>query len=277
MSRTIANTTPPVLEKRDAPRGIITPPDGDRPRPVRYHASADLAVFVEHYWIVSWDLQGKDPRVQETLPHPSIHLAVEAGRSAIFGVMKGKFSRTLSGTGRVFAVKFRPGGFHPFLRSPLSRLTNRTIPIAEIFGPAGQAFETAILSQTHDAEMVATTEDFLRARTPVRDAAAETIGRIVEYTAADHEMTTVDALVRKFGLGKRSLQRQFAQYIGVSPKWVINRSRLHEAIALVDSGETIDWTRLAADLGYFDQAHFIRDFKAIIGESPGEYARRSRP
>lgn len=67
------------------------------------------------------------------------------------------------------------------------------------------------------------------------------------------------------------LQRLFNEYVGVSPKWVINRYRLHEAVAILAQDQSIDWAQLAADLGYFDQAHFIRDFKSVTGRTPTEY------
>jgi AraC-like DNA-binding protein len=84
----------------------------------------------------------------------------------------------------------------------------------------------------------------------------------------------VDNLIERFNYSKRTLQRLFRQYVGVSPKWIIQRYRLHEAAEQIASGQAENWPALAVDLGYFDQAHFIRDFKAIVGQSPAEYARR---
>ena len=73
------------------------------------------------------------------------------------------------------------------------------------------------------------------------------------------------------GLTARSLQRLFAEYVGVSPKWVMRRARLHEAAQRASGGEPIDWAELAADLGYADQAHLSRDFTATLGVSPTKY------
>ena len=67
----------------------------------------------------------------------------------------------------------------------------------------------------------------------------------------------------------------FDRYLGASPKRVIARYRPHEAIARVQEGRVVDWTGLALSLGYFDQADFIKDFKAVIGVTPAEYARRT--
>jgi AraC-like DNA-binding protein len=82
-------------------------------------------------------------------------------------------------------------------------------------------------------------------------------------------------LVSQFYLTERTLQRLFNRYVGVSPSWVIRRYRIHDAIAQLDQGEVLDWPALAVDLGYFDQSHFIKDFKNIIGVSPVKYMQRS--
>ncbi len=83
----------------------------------------------------------------------------------------------------------------------------------------------------------------------------------------------VDDLVSVVDTSKRTLQRLFNRYVGVSAKWVIQRYRLHEAIEEIGRGHRVDWVRLAIELGYFDQAHFIKDFKRFAGRTPHEYAR----
>ena len=96
--------------------------------------SADLSFFIEHYWIVQWDLRGKEPHLQENLPHPSVHLVFENGNSRVHGVMKGKFSILLQNDGAVFGLKFRPGAFYPFLKYPVTQISERTLSFQEIFG-----------------------------------------------------------------------------------------------------------------------------------------------
>jgi AraC-like DNA-binding protein len=264
-----------VLEKHDEvgpPRGILYPRRrSELGSLLRLSPSPDLAPFVAHFWIVTWDLRGHEPEVQETLPHPSVHIALERERSGIYGVVRGRFTRVIEGRGRVFGIKFRPAGFYPFVQFPVSRLTNRILPLGDVFGADAETLEAVILAKRSERAMIAIAEDFLRRRSPQRDAVAEQIGHIVEQIAADRTITTVDSVARRFAFSTRSLQRLFSRYVGVSPKWVINRHRLHEAVDRVAQGMTVDWTQLAFELGYFDQAHFIKDFKAIIGRTPGEY------
>jgi AraC-like DNA-binding protein len=228
---------------------------------------------VEHYWLVKWDLRGQPPYNSETLPHPSIHLAIEPEVAHIVGVVTTKFSRILQGQGWAFGIKFKPGGFYPFVQRPISQYTDKTINLAGVFGEAGTRFESAMRAATGDEEMVAVAEEFLRQQSPAHDEHIVLIKQIIESISTERAMTKVDDLVRGFKINKRSLQRLFSQYVGVSPKWVIQRYRLHEATEQMALGEIVDWSRLAVDLGYFDQAHFIKDFKAIVGLTPAEYAK----
>jgi AraC-like DNA-binding protein len=250
---------------------------GQRFTLARLLPSPALRPFIERYWIVAWDLRGQESHIQETLPYPCAHLVFEAGDTRVYGVMTGKFARTLEGQGRVLGVKFWPAGFYPLLQRPMSTLTNKTLRFEEVFGGGGAALESAILAQTDAHAMVALAEDFLRPRLPEPDERVALLNQIVACIAADRAITSVgDALARCEGcagsrMSRRTLQRLFSEYIGVGPKWVIRRFRLHEAAGRIDAGDTIDWPRLAQELGYSDQTHFIKDFKAIVGKTPTEY------
>jgi AraC-like DNA-binding protein len=256
------------------PRGILHPRKmGKEFQYARYVPSKELEYFIEHYWIVRWDLREREPYISETLPHPSVHLVIEQGRSGIGGVHKGRFSRVLEGIGRVFGIKFEPGAFHSFMHRPLSSITNRTLKLSEVFGSESDMFEEKMLDIEEDAALVECAEQFLRARLPDRDENIELINHIIEYILTHRDITTVETVAVRFHMNKRSLQRLFSEYVGVSPKWVIKRNRLHEAAEQLAEGAILDLPKLALDLGYFDQAHFINDFKTIVGRPPAEYAK----
>jgi AraC-like DNA-binding protein len=157
--------------------------------------------------------------------------------------------------------------------TPISKFTNKTYSLREVFGTVGTALEAAILAVDDTGEMIELANDFIRDRLPERDANVALIREITNYIVSNREITKVDDLASRFALAKRTLQRLFNQYVGVSPKWMIKRYRLHEAAELLNSGEAVNWPELALDLGYFDQAHFIKDFKTIVGWTPGEYTR----
>jgi len=258
------------------PRGILlpTPAEGAFAH-ARVAPTADLARFVAHHWTVAWDLRGREPHVQKTLPHPCAHLVIEEGRSEIVGVLTTIFERTLEGRGVVFATKFTPGGFHPFARVPLVDLTDRRIPLNEMFGADGVALERAVLEAPDDAARFARLEEFLRTRERAPDDGLDTVAEIVALAERDRTILRVEDVTSRLGVTPRTVQRLFRRFVGVGLKWVIRRYRLLEALERIDAGGDIDWPALAIDLGYFDQAHFIKDWKSLIGEPPTQYRARA--
>jgi AraC-like DNA-binding protein len=270
------------LNKRDTIQPKLVPPRGILHTPVeragtgygRYWPGEALAPFVEHFWTVAWDVAEQE--IAEVLPHPSVHLVLEAGNSRVAGVPKGRFTRRLEGKGRVLGTKFRPGGFRPFLAAPVSSLTGRTVPIEEIFGTAAEGLEKQALGYADPVRGFEMVQAFLEQLRPKPDPQIDLASQIAERAATDREITRVEHLTAAFGLGTRTLQRLFSEYVGVSPKSIIQRYRLHEAAERIATGAPIDWPDLALDLGYADQAHFIRDFRRLVGKSPAEYAKGLR-
>ena len=279
-------------------RGVLRPDlAATRFRLARHAPSEALAPFVEYYWIPRWDLRGEPPFAQTILPHPNVHLVFEASGAGIFGVDRRLFTRSLSGLGLAFGVRFLAGCFRPFWQAPISQLTDRVVPAAPLFGPQAEKTRQAIMrvgpedsadsadsadsgdsansgdsGDEVNARMVGYAEALLCSVRPERDRMAEQAAAVVSRITADPGLRRVDQLAAASGMTARSLQRLFADYVGVSPKWVMRRARLHEAAERADSGEPVDWALLASDLGYADQAHLTRDFTATLGISPTRYA-----
>ncbi|MEU8761120.1 AraC family transcriptional regulator [Streptomyces sp. NPDC048659] len=248
-----------------------------------------LRPYLEHYWLIDWDLS--EPYASRVVPHPSVNIVCERGQdtgdfAVLSGIGTGLFTKTLTGTGRVCGVQFRPGGFRPFAPAwPAAEWTGRTVPLAEAFPLDGTAAAGAVLSPAGDDARVAALDTLLLAHGPAPDPAADEAMALVDLVRADRTMRRVSALARAGGLSPRSLQRLFAAYVGVGPKWVILRYRIHEALEQAESaagsgsapdsgpGPGPDWARLAAELGYSDQAHLVRDFTATVGVPPSTYAK----
>jgi len=235
--------------------------------------SPGLAPFVTQYWLAAWDLRGQPPFHQLIVPSLNVHLSFvgDAG-PVVRGVGGRRVFRTLDGTGRAFGVAFRPGCFRPFLKAPVSTITGRSISARAVFGP--DLPEQAMAGAVDETELVCVIERYLLAHLPARDSAATTVAGIVARVSAEPDITRVGTLADRSGFGVRGLQRLFAEHVGVGPKWVIRHYRLNEVKRRMASGTAVDWAGLAAELGYADQAHFTRDFVAMVGEPPTRYAAR---
>src|SRR5918998_203917 len=256
--------------------GFEADPVDDRYSLDRFPPADDLADLVERHWIVSWDLPpGREGSVT-LLPHPCVNLWLGEGRLAVSGVGRERFTYVYRGAGRVFGVKFRPGGFLPFLGRPLSDITGAVLPAEQLWGPAATALAEQMAAAPGVDRLVALVEEFLRDRWPPPDPQVEFVQRIVAALLHDRTIARVDDVTEMFNINPRTLQRLFQRYVGVSPKWVLRRYRLHEAAAVLAREQHRPWADVAAELGYFDQSHFIRDFTTAIGMTPVSYAQACR-
>lgn len=272
--------------KHASPRGVLVPGAlGAKLSLSRYFPGDSLAPFVEHYWLVKWDRRGEPDYYQETLPFPSVHAVVEDASSEVFGVMTTRFRRCVTGVGRGFGIKWRPGAFFPYFGRDLAELTDKVVPLGQVFGPDADDFSRALLAEPDDHAQVALAEAFLEERRRLAEADDDGeervfVGRLVEALSeippegGPLSVVRVEAIAERFSVGRRTLERLFRRYVGVSPKWVQMRARLHEATSRLAADPARDLTSLAADLGYTDQAHFIRDFSSLVGLTPSRYAAR---
>ena len=96
---------------------------------------------------------------------------------------------------------------------------------------------------------------------------------VVSTMLEDRSLVRVAQVEERCGIGTRALQRLFQRYVGVSPKWVLARYRIHDAVTDLDAGYAGTLADLAARYGWFDQAHFTREFTDLVGVPPGEYQR----
>ena len=246
--------------------------------------SPALVPFVERYWSVRWDLPAGHVHQAEVLSHPSVNVSVEAGDAPRFGhdlpavllhgIVTRRFCIDLVGKGRVTAVKFRPGGFtaltgHPPVVDSVDRLN-------DLGGVGLERVASDVLGEDSDVERAASLDRALLPLAGDPDERYLELLEIVDEMQTDRTLLRVADVAARSGMTVRSLQRLFDAYVGVGPKWVLSRYRLHDAVESIDSGGVTDLAALAASLGWFDQAHFNRDFRNVAGVTPGAYLRRAR-
>jgi AraC-like DNA-binding protein len=250
-------------------RPLITPRSAPRIAGMARIAPAeDLADVVEQHWVVAWDHRGIEPVVQEVLPDPCVNLAVEPAGVLVYGVTGRTSKHVLAGAGAVLGTKFRPGGFSGFVPGPVRALNDRVLPAAKTFGADGAALERALAGAATTAAMVEIVTAFLRARRPPPDPQRALVRDVVEAMRDAAPGTSVADVARDFAVAPRTLQRMFAQHVGASPKRVLQRFRHQDAADRLAAPEPGGLARLAAELGYFDQAHFTQDFRRATGRVP---------
>jgi AraC-like DNA-binding protein len=265
-----------VTEPTGDPRGILHARAGLASFALARHPpSQELAPFVDYLWSVEWDRRGEEPHVQRILPNPAVHLSVEPARCAVTGPGRTAWTYELTGQGRVIGVRFRPGGARPWTSAPLAELTDRELPVSALPRLAGldaAALQAAVREAPDVASAAARVDAALVPLRPEPDPTVDRAAELVATVDAEPGIRRVEQLAERAGLGVRGLQRFCAEWIGIGPKELIRWARLHEAAGRAAAGP-VDWAALAAELGYADQAHLVRDFRRVVGEPPARYAR----
>ncbi len=266
-----------VRQPDDDARGIIDPV-GHRARVdhARHAPSPEVGRFVAWYWAIEWDL-GDDVHSAEVLVHPVVNLSFQPHLAQVTGPHRAMTSRKLTGTGWVLGVMFRPAGFRPLVDTPLKALVDRVRPATDVLGPGIAGLHRRVNGQPDGEARARVVDEHLATLLPADHQASEDTTAIVERIATDRSLLRVDQVAEAFGTGVRQLQRRFADHVGVSPKWAIQRYRLYDAADAAAAGTDVDWARLATDLGYSDQAHLVRSFTRAVGTPPHTYARSIRP
>jgi AraC-like DNA-binding protein len=229
--------------------------------------------------MVAWSVPEGVSHTTEVAPHPNVHLACEGREALVHGIPTSAFTSRLEGEGRVFGIKFRAGAFRTFLGAPVSTLRGRRVNAASVFGTRPvEALVSALADAPDEAARVRAGDAFVRSLAPARDPDADLAAALVEIAQRDPQVATVESLARRAGLCVRAVQRLFKEHVGATPKWVIRRYRMHELIERLNAeARQVDWAAVAADLGFFDQSHLIREFRAVFGCAPAEYLRRHEP
>ncbi|HKX73162.1 MAG TPA: helix-turn-helix domain-containing protein [Candidatus Saccharimonadales bacterium] len=233
-----------------------------------------LAPFIDHYWIMRWELPAGESFTAEVIPSPYINLTFMREGPRITGVTTGKYTYDVVGKGVIVGAKFLPGGYYALSRQSAVEVTDAAIPAQSIFAAATSELNERILTASTDAEAIRMMEEILLAQLPEPDkyiALVQTI--ITDIKQNDHP--TVASVAQKFSISERRLQELFQLYVGVSPKWVLLRYRLLKATQMAMRPTEQSWTDIGIELGYSDQAHFINDFKRIIGQTPRQYSQKA--
>ncbi len=257
---------------------IITPNSAGRVAGmVRIAPDPAIADLVEQHWIVTWDQRGVAPTRREVLPDPSVNLAIEPRGRLIYGVGSGHGVRLLQGRGMVIGTKFRPGGFSGFTAGPVSDLSGRVLTLREAFGSGGEDLDAALEAAPEIPRVIAVVTDFLRRRRPAPDPRRELVMEVVEAMRGAGPEASVSGIASDFAVSPRTLQRLFTRHVGATPKNVLQRFRRQRAVDLLGGSDAPSLARIAAELGYSDQSHLTRDFRATLGRSPSALKRSPPP
>jgi AraC-like DNA-binding protein len=234
-----------------------------------------LSEFVKCYWTLESPKE-KTPEKNIIVPDGCMKLIFHYGdfykhfpenensitlpRCFLIGQLTHPYKVEPTGETGTFFVCFHPNGFLPFTNIPIKEMENSAVTLEKLFGKDGQEIEQKILVATSTLERIKLIENFLLNRLDSKETVDHIVKSTVETILTANGQLSVNELSKKTNFNRRQLERKFSTAIGLSPKL---KTLLNEQVTSL--------TDLAYENKYYDQAHFIKDFKEFTGLTPKEF------
>ncbi|AZG47290.1 helix-turn-helix domain-containing protein [Gordonia insulae] len=246
----------------------------------RWAPSPDLTDLIRRFWVPTWSVPPGGSAPQRVLQYPVCLVVVTADYARFYGVNTGLSETELTGDGWAIGTMLAPAAGALITGGSVATWSDRFDDLSEVAGAAGRTLTTDIRAvmagDPHDVgrqhEATDLVEAWMRPLLPA-DRDGLLINAIVEFVENDSSVTSVTQICDRFHLTERTLQRLTNRLLGLTPKWLIQRRRLHEAAERLRGPETT-LAMVAAELGYADEAHLVRDFRTVTGMTPGQFAAR---
>jgi AraC-like DNA-binding protein len=236
--------------------------DGYRPNHSRERVLPDSGVYL----II--DLKEDPKRIYDNI---SLRAIQDCHKSWVSGIQTGFLTIDAGIDSSMLVVKLLPTGAHLFLGLPLSELTDRVIAAELLLGSSINDLRDALLESSSPSRRFTLVEKYLTARAEQRGDVHQAVRFALQEIESRPVGFTINRVHFETGFSRKHLADLFGQWVGVTPKRYQRIIRFQKAIAEIETGVVPSWTALALDCGYFDQAHFINDFRHFCGMTPGEY------
>lgn len=246
--------------------------------------SPELAEQIECFWLLTGTGASGESEAQRVLPDGCPELIfnfgdpfqrlLENGRTEKQGraLVAGQLERAIrirpTGAVRLLGLRFRPGGAHRFLGFPQNELTGRIQELEAVAGMWARPLISEVLDARTRGEAKAALERVLVRRRRERTEAEQGVEKAVDAILASGGMVLPGRLAEAMGISGRQLARRFERVVGLGPKRFCRIIRFQQVFRRVERGERVSWAAVAAECGYYDQAHLIKDFKEFSGETP---------
>lgn len=251
-----------------------------------YKPNPDLSAVVNFYWTLEVPYDPEIPK-QKIIPDGNVEMTFNFADGIKKFVSDDEFivhpdvmvmgqrtkSYLIAPTGDVntFAISFFPYGFANLLSFPLKKLTDNEIPLSGIFGEEqALQLENDMKAAENSLERIKIIEDFLLAKLQEKEITKNIVSTTIDALIETNGNATISKILKENPSKRRQLERKFSKEIGVSPKQLGKVLRMQAALQLMLNENPESLTHVAYETGYYDQAHFIKDFKEFTEISPGD-------
>ena len=189
----------------------------------------------------------------------------------VFGQITSPLEIIPTGASGIIAARFQPDGFIPFSSYPIQQMENKAVPLTILFGDKAAVLEKNVLHADSNDNRINFITEFLLDQLNSDEAADRITKTSIETLLQSNGQINVDELADHLQINRRQLERKFSSAIGLSPKQLSKVIRLQSTLKAMQEKQYTSLTSLAYENGYYDQAHFIKDFKEFTGISPKQF------
>ncbi len=176
------------------------------------------------------------------------------------------------GPSEIVAVRFRPGGALPFLKISANCLTDNSVNLTDLYGDRTNSLTDRIFNEPAMHRRIKVLELFLLKLKSSNSFLESSFSRTLFSIESTKEFSRIEQLCEYWGKSVRQIERSFLNQIGITPKMYLKVKRFQSlALNLKKCKGNLEWANLAANYGYYDQSHLIRDCKALTGLTPEKY------
>jgi AraC-like DNA-binding protein len=247
-----------------------------------------LSQFVENMWLVQGFVA--DYTREKILPDGAIELifdldpapksifedeASEGFRTVKKAWISGERTRYIViGAARnqsMVGVRFRPGGAYPFFRFPISELTESVTELDLIWGRLVDEIRDQLAAIESPDERLLCLESVLLRQVQRTLEPNRLIAFAVNQLQHSPQFLAIRDLASMVGITQKHLISQFEKVVGLRPKSFARVCKFQKVISTIEQRSELEWSAIASDCGYYDQAHFIKEFQAFSGLNPSAY------
>lgn len=246
-----------------------------------YPPPAGLARHVRFYWSLESTLVGDAPHRLTADPCPGLLFICEGNfreadgqrtpTALLAGPIAGFTNNVATGPFSLFGVYLWPWSVPCFFGSRPDPFIGSISALEALWGKQGQAVEKRMIDLDTHQQRVGVISELLHERLSKPDPQDPVIERIVEHILVDRNAFTVEELIAQSGLARRQFERRFKECTGFAPALFTRIVRFQRTYRMLENGTATSLTDVALACGYFDQSHFIRDFKRFSGLNPRDY------
>jgi AraC-like DNA-binding protein len=242
-----------------------------------------LANYVECIWLLEGGGGQESPAPERLLPDGCVELILnfddpfreykESGqcelqpRRFLVGQMTQPVLVSPTGSVQLMGIRFAPGGTLPFFSFPQGELTNRIAPLADVAGLLDRELSERPYDARELPEKFCHIQTLLLKRISAKAEKGASLRNAITRILHSGGQISVDKLANDLGISGRQLERRFLNEVGLGPKLLSRILRFQQVFRAVERADS-NWAQIAADCGYFDQAHLIRDFRQFAGQTP---------